>query len=212
VQPGAFALVGMGAFYGGLAKTPLAALVLVCEMAGSYDLLVPLMLAVGVAFVALRRISLYHAQVPTLRESPVHRREGDPLRRLRCGEVLRADRSVVTLGPETHLTSLLAIAEGAADQDVFPVVDGAGALRGLVAVDALRVVASNPELHQLAIAADMMAKPASVTIDQDLRSAAELMIARDLRSLPVIDATTGKIVGLLDEHDIAAAALGERIA
>ena len=62
----------MGTFYGGIAHTPLAALVLVCELAGSYDLLVPLMLAEGVAFVALRRVSLYPAQVPTLHDSPVH--------------------------------------------------------------------------------------------------------------------------------------------
>jgi CIC family chloride channel protein len=38
IQPGAFALVGMGAFYGGVAHVPLAALVLVCELAGNYDL------------------------------------------------------------------------------------------------------------------------------------------------------------------------------
>ena len=48
----------MAAFYGGAANVPLAATIMVCEMAGSYDLLVPLMLAQGVAFVALRRVAL----------------------------------------------------------------------------------------------------------------------------------------------------------
>ena len=57
---------------------------MVCELAGSYDLLVPLMLAEGIAFVALRKRSLYHAQVPTKRDSPVHRVE-------RAGE--RRDRA-----------------------------------------------------------------------------------------------------------------------
>ena len=38
---------------------------MVCELAGSYDLLVPLMLAEGIAFVALRKRLLYQAQVPT---------------------------------------------------------------------------------------------------------------------------------------------------
>ena len=61
-DPGAFALVGMGAFYGGIAHAPLAALVMVCEIAGSYDLLVPLMLTVGLAYLALRPVSLYSAQ------------------------------------------------------------------------------------------------------------------------------------------------------
>src|SRR5262249_30533229 len=73
IDPGAFALVGMGVFYGGLAHVPIASLVMVCELAGSYDLLVPLMLAEGIAFVALRHRSLYHAQVGTKRDSPAHR-------------------------------------------------------------------------------------------------------------------------------------------
>lgn len=62
VEPAAFALVGMAAFYGGIAHVPLAALVMVCELAGNYDLLVPLMLALGVAFVLLRKRALYESQ------------------------------------------------------------------------------------------------------------------------------------------------------
>jgi chloride channel protein, CIC family len=88
IDPGAFALVVMGTFYGGIAHTPLSSLVLVCELAGSYDLLVPLMLAEGIAFVALRRRSLYHGQVKSRRESPVHR-SADVLRTTRVGAVMR---------------------------------------------------------------------------------------------------------------------------
>lgn len=65
LQPGAFALVGMATFYGGLAHVPLTILVMVCELAGSYELLVPLMLAGGIAVVLLRRQSLYPAQAPS---------------------------------------------------------------------------------------------------------------------------------------------------
>jgi CIC family chloride channel protein len=90
IDPGAFALVAMGTFYGGVAHTPLSSLVLVCELAGSYDLLVPLMLAEGIAFVALRKKSLYHAQVPTQRESPVHHTPTlDLLRQARVAQVMR---------------------------------------------------------------------------------------------------------------------------
>lgn len=70
IDPGAFVLVGMGAFYGGIAHTPLAALVMVCELAGTYDLLVPAMFAQGIAFVALRDRSLYHSQKQLPRSVP----------------------------------------------------------------------------------------------------------------------------------------------
>jgi CIC family chloride channel protein len=72
IDPGAFALIAMGTFYGGLAHAPLSSLIIVCELAGSYDLLVPLMLAEGIAFIALRRRTLYPAQVPSRRHSPAH--------------------------------------------------------------------------------------------------------------------------------------------
>jgi len=73
INPAAFALIAMGTFYGGLAHAPLSSLIIVCELAGSYDLLVPLMLAEGIAFIALRKRSLYHAQLPSRRYSPAHR-------------------------------------------------------------------------------------------------------------------------------------------
>jgi CIC family chloride channel protein len=204
IQPGAFALVGMGTFYGAIANTPLAALVLVCEMAGSYDLLVPLMLAGGIAFVALRRVALYPAQPRTMRDSPVHRRELDQLQRQCCRDVLR-DRPVRTVAPETSVAELARLVELAADQDVFPVVDAHGALRGLLAVESLRVVASNPELHGIAVVADLMTPPVSIAAAATLRDAAKLMVAHDLRSLPVLDG--GRIAGLLDEHDISLASI-----
>jgi CIC family chloride channel protein len=93
IDAGAFALVGMGTLYGGIAHTPLSALVLVCELAGSYDLLVPLMLAEGIAFVALRKRTLYHAQVPTQRDSPVHQ-VGDMPDLLRSAQVVEIMRAV----------------------------------------------------------------------------------------------------------------------
>jgi CIC family chloride channel protein len=207
IQPGAFALVGMGTFYGGIANTPLAALVLVCEMAGSYELLVPLMLAEGVAFIALRRVTLYPAQVPTLRDSPVHKRENDPLHGRRCGDVARSERAFSRITDDMAIADVARKIEEAPDQDVFPVVDLGGVLRGLISAESLRVVASNPELHEVGVAADMMMAPVSVAVDADLKIAAQLMVANDLRSIPVTDAG-GAIVAMLDEHDIAAVALG----
>lgn len=209
IEPGAFALVGMGAFYGGIANTPLASVILVCEMAGSYDLLVPLMLALAVAFVALRRVSLYPAQLRTLRESPVHKHEMDPLHLVRCRHVVKLDRTFRTVTVQTSVSELVRLVEAAPDQDVFPVVDDDRAFRGLIAVESLRVVAMNPELHSVAVAADVMTPPVSVSLDQDLRSTAAVMIARDLRALPVVD-RDGAIIAMLDEHDIAAAMIEAR--
>ena len=62
--------MGIATLYGGLAHVPIAALVMTCELTGSYDLLRPLMLAEGIAYVALRKRGLYHAQRETKRDRP----------------------------------------------------------------------------------------------------------------------------------------------
>jgi len=46
------------------------------------------------------------------------------------------------------------------------------------------------------------AREFSVQVDADLKTAAETMLANNLREIPVID-PDGKVVGLLDEADIS---------
>jgi CIC family chloride channel protein len=208
IDPGAFALVGMGTFYGGIAHVPLAALVLVSEMAGSYDLLVPLMLAEGIAFVLLRRRSLYHAQVATLADSPVHRvpTRPDVLVDLRVADVVVRDRPYVSFTLRTPLKQVLERLPDFAWQDAFPVSDDAGALKGLVTSDSLRFLASHRDMEGWAVAADVMQPAVTVREDATLRVAADLMLANRLRELPVVS-ENGKIIGFLDEADIAQAHL-----
>ena len=64
IHPASFALVGMATLYGGIAHVPLSAVVLVSELAASYDLLVPLMLGTVGAHVLLRKVRLYESQQP----------------------------------------------------------------------------------------------------------------------------------------------------
>ncbi len=204
IDPGAFALVGMGVFYGGIAHVPLAALVLVCELAGNYDLLVPLMLAQGIAFVALRRQTLYPAQVATLRDSPVHRDAllVDVLKSTRVADLMTQGRPFVRFDPQTPAREMLARISEATWQDVFPVVDADGRMTGLVSADGLRVLANEGPDLPWAIAADLMRPPVSVRADDDLRVATERIVAEGLREIPVVD-ERGAVVGFLDESDVA---------
>ncbi|GAC1450601.1 MAG: hypothetical protein PVSMB4_09630 [Ktedonobacterales bacterium] len=71
--PGAFVVVGMGAFFGGIAKAPLAVILMVAEMTGEYSLIVPAMLATMVAYLVSGETSIYESQVPTRLDSPAHK-------------------------------------------------------------------------------------------------------------------------------------------
>jgi CIC family chloride channel protein len=91
-------------------------------------------------------------------------------------------------------------------QDIFPVLDEEGALRGAVTADTLRVLASQQEGIPFTIAADVMIPPVTVSADADVRVASQTMLANGIRELPVVD-ETNKIVGFLDESDVARAYL-----
>jgi chloride channel protein, CIC family len=204
INPGAFALVGMGAFYGGIAHVPLAALVLVCELAGNYDLLVPLMLALGIAFVALRKHSLYPAQVSSPRDSPAHRDTLllEALQSIRVADLAARSGPHVSFAPSTNASEMLRRASDASMQDVFPVIDGAGVLRGLVTADSLRILAADREGTTWAVAADFMIPPVTVTPSDDLRRATERLVSNNLREIPVVG-DDGRIAGFVDEAEIA---------
>lgn len=204
VQPGAFALVGMGVFYGGIAHVPLSALILVCELAGNYDLLVPLMLALGISFVAMRRVTLYESQVPTQADSPVHRSALllDALRAVHVRDILPPPRPFRTFTPSTQANDMLEHIAEIERQEVFPVVDTSGKLVGLVMAGALRVIAIENEGTKWLLAADVMQPPVSVTLDNDLGTATERLLANSLREIPVTD-SGGRVLAILDEMDIA---------
>jgi CIC family chloride channel protein len=206
LDPGAFALVGMGTLYGGIAHVPLSAMVLVCELAGSYDLLVPLMLAEGIAFVLLRKQSLYPAQLPSQRHSPAHR-QLDILATIRVEKVMTQGRPFVSFVPATPAPELLRRVTETEWQDCFPVLDGDGKMVGMISGDALRVLGSAPETAPWTLAADVMQPAVTARAGDDLRTAATAMLERGLREIPVIDGD-GRILGFLDESDIAKAYLG----
>lgn len=67
-----FILVGMGAFYAGVASAPIAGMIMICEMIGSYTLLPPLMVVSILTFVLSHKLSLYRAQKETRFQSPAH--------------------------------------------------------------------------------------------------------------------------------------------
>jgi CIC family chloride channel protein len=208
IDPGAFALVGMGTFYGGIAHVPISSLVMVCELAGSYDLLVPLMLAEGVAFVALRRRSLYSAQVSTKRESPAHRHDlvYHALEAMRAGDVAVRDRAYVTFGRATPAVAVIRQIADSSWQDVFPVLGDDGKMVGVIDAALLRTFASQPDFELVTVAADLMQPPLSVRATEDLHASIELMLRHEVRELPVVD-EHGKILGFLDEADITRAYL-----
>ena len=67
-----YMVVGMGAFYAGVANAPIAGIIMICEMTGSYALLPPVIIVSIFTFILSRQISFYKNQVDDRFSSPAH--------------------------------------------------------------------------------------------------------------------------------------------
>ena len=76
-MPEMFILVGMASFFAGAAKAPIAGVVMVCEMTGSYSLLPGLLIAAVMHIAFSRNWTIYKSQVLNKFASPAHRRDMD---------------------------------------------------------------------------------------------------------------------------------------
>jgi chloride channel protein, CIC family len=201
-QPGAFALVGMGAFFAGAANAPIASVVMVCELTGSYSLLAPLMLSAAVHTYLARRWSIYDNQVPNRFVSDVHKNElnFDILKSMLVKEAVDYSRSYVKVSPHDKLNQLESkLAEF--DDDVFVVVnEETQKTVGLLDIHSIRKVIFEDSASALVIVEDMMEQPAFLEEDMDLHEALESFLLHNLHQLPVL--SDGEVAGMLSHQDI----------
>jgi CIC family chloride channel protein len=108
----------------------------------------------------------------------------------------------VSLDPRTPAEEVLRKVSAAAAQDVFPVVDRGGELIGLVNSDSMRVLTTESTELAWILAADVMQPAVFVHPEDDLRTAAQCMIANGLREIPVVD-DRRIVLGFLDEREVA---------
>ena len=74
-DPAPYVIVGMMSCFGSISRAPLAVMLMVAEMTGTLSLVVPAMLAVGLATLIVRRNddTIYRSQLRSRSESPAHR-------------------------------------------------------------------------------------------------------------------------------------------
>jgi CIC family chloride channel protein len=203
IRPASFALVGMATLYGGIAHVPLSAVVLVSELAASYDLLVPLMLGTVGAHVLLRRVQLYESQRPNRKTggvgAPAGATAGDGPR-----VSVPVDRPPLkTVEPGGSLVAVMAVASNG--QPVIPVVDALGSYAGLI--DSTTLLALSADQHLQGIIAVDLAGPAIwAEQGEPVREAVARLLDAGLGHAPVVE--RGRIIGLLSLSDVVKTALG----
>jgi len=204
-EPAAFVLVGMGGFFAGVAKVPIAALIMVAEMTGGYNLIVPMVIASTVSYLILGNVSLYEKQVSTRLDSPAHIGDFtvDIMDSLGVKDAVDRGRKTDTIHEGMRFEEILRFMVSSGQQD-FPVVDSEGNLEGIISMTDMREAMADTELHNMLVARDIAIEGVvTVTMDDSLNKALKLMADLNVRELPVVDADTGKkVLSVISRKDI----------
>ncbi len=216
-HPATFVIVGMAGFFAAAAKTPFSTLVMVSEMTGNYNLLLPTLWVCAIAFLLSDEQSIYSSQVESRSRSPAH--QGDYVREVLIG--LRVDQFLTPWKdvPNVHPGDPLAVVmDKLASSDFFslPVTDEEGELLGVVSLEEVHLASQTAALPGLIVAADLMRSDiAPLKPDDRLDRALELFVENDLPALPVVDGAErmeggspgGRVLGIVKRSDISAAYL-----
>jgi CIC family chloride channel protein len=203
-----FVILGMAAFFSAAAKTPISTIIIVSELTGGYELLVPAMWVAALAYlVSGRKHAIYREQVPSRIDSPAHQGEfiRDVLKGMTVRGLLADERQPFTsLRPDATLESIMPLVP-TTTQAVFPVTDDDGRLVGLIDFDDVRRFLYRADMGRVIIAEDMMnASVEPLREETDLSAVMGQFASVKYDQLPVVDAG-GKVIALIGRQDLVAA-------
>jgi H+/Cl- antiporter ClcA/CBS domain-containing protein len=212
VGPGFWALVALAGVLGGVMRSPFTGVVFALELTHQYDALLPLVIGATTAFAVsalLLKRSVLTEKIARRGYHLTREYDVDPLEIFFVSEVMSDD----VLEFETDLSAAEAVASlgtaGDGDagwrQRLYPVVDPAGILRGVVTRRTL--FKADRQGDGSALMKDLMRDPVAVThADQTLRHVAELMSAAEVNRIPVLDRDdTGRVIGMVSLTQLLAA-------
>lgn len=211
IDPGAYSLVGMGAFFGGFLRCPMAAVLIVLELTNDYDLILPLMLAVAVSTAISSRIApltLTEQQMIAegYRESE---EQADPLGKLTAGEVMST--SVQTFAAETPIARVVEMTAELRHRQ-YPIVSHDGTLLGILGATA--IIKSVREAKVDITVGELMEQPKVVArADEPFHDVVARMAMENVDRCPVVAADGSKrVVGFVSPADLVRARFRQQAA
>ncbi len=203
ISTSSFIIVGMGAFFSGVAHTPFSAMVMISDIIGSYVLLPPLMIVSMITFTLSSKWSLYRGQLENRFKSPAHDwdMKHDLLENMKISKFFAVFRDKAIVSKNMLLNDLedLSIQIHASD---FIVRQDDNTYYGTISLKKTRIK-ENLDLLQNLITIEDMATEGSetVTSNDSLASALQKITRNDLDKVAVID-EEHKIQGYILYQDI----------
>ncbi len=201
---GAYALVGMAAFFSGAAHAPITAILILFEMTGDYNIILPLMLATVVSTLVSRMISEESIYTLKLSRRGVQLDLGvedvDVMQGITVGEVMSRNMELISAKmPFKDLMKKFAHTH----HHGFPVVDEQGDLQGIVTLEDLENTLSTGELEEKTALDVATTNELQIAYPYEpMWMALRRLGDHDIGRLPVLDEEKKKLVGLVSRIEI----------
>jgi CIC family chloride channel protein len=206
-DPQAFALVGMGALLAAASHAPVMAIILLFEMTLSYDIILPLMLCSVVAYYTARGI-----QDQSLYSEALQKKEAEQPERVHLPGVV-ADLTKVQATPVRATARFEAIAEEflQSRQEEIYVTTADGSYAGAISLHDIKPHLTDPAVAAHVIAGDLLRDDVpTVGPSATLAEALRVFAQHAGQTLPVVEAGTGRLAGILVKNDLLLALLEGR--
>ena len=204
INPNAFVLVGIGGFFAGVAKVPIASIIMACEMSSSYNLLVPLMLVAATSFLLLGKTSLYEKQLVDRIASPAHLSSfaRSLLEKLYVKDAVTM-KAMTAIPENLPFPDLVKLVTHSSDM-YFPVVNQDAKLTGILSINDLREIIFEPGVSKLILAKDVATTEILRVFPEDtLQDALDKMSRINTDELPVVrPEAPDKTIGMISKKDI----------
>jgi H+/Cl- antiporter ClcA len=201
---GFWALAGMAAILSGAMRAPLTGALFACELTGDFAALPAMMAASAGAYaisVLIMRRSILTEKIARRGRHILQEYTVDPLEFLQAGQIMTPDPATLP-GAMTVPDAARFFADQATHRS-YPVVDEDGRLLGLASrSDALRWhVEGGPIDATLGGALSDASQPVAWP-DSPIGDVADLMVDTGVGRIPIVDQTSGRVVGILSRHDL----------
>lgn len=188
ILPKNCSLYGMAGLMSGIMHAPLTGIFLIAELTGGYQLFVPIMIVSVMSYLTINIFephSIYAMRLARKGELITHDKDAAILTMLHLERLIERDFAKVQ--PDWQLDKVVA-AICNSRRNLFPVVDLAGRLLGVMSLDAVRKYIFRPELYHQYTVRDFMKEPPAILRPGDtLREATAKFDETRAWSLPVVD-------------------------
>ncbi len=204
LNPVSFTIVGMAGFFAAAANAPLSTIIMVSELTGNYQLLLPTMWVVTIAYFISRKWTIYRNQVPNMNHSQAHFGRYSPqiITGTTVAECFKRSRSFSVVEANASVNEILELVDRSR-QRVFPVVDENGSLVGGFNIDDVTHVLHDPDTD-IKTASDLMyTNIPLVQLEDNLEKANGLMNDSFMDEALVVDnSPERKVLGIITSSDV----------